>query len=594
MHSLAPRPLAALALLWLPCAAALAPAAPSFQSPEGLWRGFNPEALPLDIRVVRSWQENGLALEKLTFTGEGAGQRKVRVFALRGAPVRGRQLPGVLHIHGGGQTASLDWIKFWASRGYVCVSFDFCGPWDKRTEFTDWGPLTRATMARAGGGFPTGPDPRSASWYHWALVSRRALTLLAAHPSVDARHLGIFGVSVGGTLCWMVAGSDARVKAAVPIYGCGYNVDRRRTGTELSPETALYKRVLSPEAHAPYITCPVLFLSATNDFHGAMDNAFETLAAVPAPTRQAFTPRTNHHVAAAEGLDLPLWMDWHLKAGKPWPKSPRLKVAINRRGVPEARLQADEPANVRQVEVFYALGSRIPQARFWRRAETTRGANRWLAALPVVDVWDDLAAYASVTYASGVCLSSNLEKAIPGQLGKARATLRWTPSIDDGNSGGDHWYYPSGHTDPSITRIYLQSCPGPGKTTAFRPNRAVFGAGVSYALASHILGDPARAGRQGLQLAFTCRGRFDSGGLTVVLTQRDWQPQSVAYTAVVPSRDLAGGWRTVKLSLGHFQAKSGRRPARWEDIDRIELKGVTPKDGPPCFTDFRWLPEKPR
>ena len=29
-------------------------------------------------------------------------------------------------------------------------------------------------------------------------------------------------------MCWLVAGVDARVKAAVPIYGCGYNVDRRK------------------------------------------------------------------------------------------------------------------------------------------------------------------------------------------------------------------------------------------------------------------------------------------------------------------------------------------------------------------------------
>jgi hypothetical protein len=565
-----------------------------FQLPEDVWRGFDPKALPLEVKVIRSWQENKLSLDKLFFTGEVIGKKKVRVFALRGAPVHGKNLPGVLHIHGGGQTASLEWVKFWGARGYACVSFDFCGAWEKRVEYTDWGPFPRGNMAKAGGGFPADPDPRSASWYHWALVSRRALTLLADHPAVNPERLGVFGVSVGGTLCWVVAGADPRVKTAVPIYGCGYNVDRRRSGGVLTPETALYKRVLSPEAHAPYIKCPVLFLSATNDFHGPMDNAYEALAAAPALTRQAFTARTNHHVAAEQGADLPLWMDWHLKGGKPWPKSPRLRLGVNASGVPEARLRVDRPAEVGKVQVLYTLGTRLPQARFWRSAAAVKDHGRWTAPLPVADVWDDLAAYATVTYRSGVCLSSNLVKALPGQLGKARATLAWTAEIDDGSSGGENWFYVSGHTDPTISMQYIRSFPGPGKTTAFGPNPAIFVPQMNYAIASHLLADPAHTGREGMRLAFTCRGGFGAGGLDVVLTERDWAPESVRYTANIPQKELLGGWHTFELPLGRFMASRGRSPAQWSVIEKIELRGTTGKGGPIRFTQFRWVPEKSR
>ena len=55
------------------------------------------------------------------------------------------------------------------------------------------------------------------------------MTLLSYHPKVDRERLGIFGVSVGGTLCWLVAATDERVKTSVPIYGCGYNYDRKKT-----------------------------------------------------------------------------------------------------------------------------------------------------------------------------------------------------------------------------------------------------------------------------------------------------------------------------------------------------------------------------
>ncbi|HXG23231.1 MAG TPA: acetylxylan esterase, partial [Chthonomonadales bacterium] len=180
-------------------------------SPEDLWHGFDPRALPLEIEVLQTWQEEGVTFEKLRFTGEVAeGGEKVRVFAIQGAPTGGKRLPGILHIHGGGQTASLAWVKFWTGRGYVCVSFDFCGPWQQRTEYTEWGPIEQGNMAKAQGGLQVHPTPRESSWYHWALVSRRALTLLESHPAVDPKRLGIFGISVGGNLTWMVAGSDRR------------------------------------------------------------------------------------------------------------------------------------------------------------------------------------------------------------------------------------------------------------------------------------------------------------------------------------------------------------------------------------------------
>ena len=138
-------------------------------------------------------------------------------------------------------------------RGYVCTSYDFTGPWAGRKDVTDWGPITQANLAQANGGLQVRPTPHASSWYHWAVVARRALTLLSYHPKVDRDRLGIFGVSIGGTLCWLVAATDDRVKTAVPIYGCGYNYDRRKTAwgfPDLDPDLRLFKQVLAPD-HQP-------------------------------------------------------------------------------------------------------------------------------------------------------------------------------------------------------------------------------------------------------------------------------------------------------------------------------------------------------
>jgi dienelactone hydrolase len=185
--------------------------------------------------------------EKLTYVSEVAEGVKIRIFGLFGAPKGATHVPGILHIHGGGQTASLAWVQYWAKRGYACVTYDFCGKWEHRTEYTDWGPLAKNCNMASNGVYQVHPTPRMSGWFHWALAGRRALTLLAQSPAVEPDRLGIFGISVGGTLCWLVAGVDARVKAAIPIYGCGYNVDRRKAvyGLVPSEDQLIYQEALA-------------------------------------------------------------------------------------------------------------------------------------------------------------------------------------------------------------------------------------------------------------------------------------------------------------------------------------------------------------
>ncbi len=119
--------IAPAALLLLLTAAAPA-AEPRIETIADLWAGFDPRALPLDVEVVKAWDEGETHLEMVYFTGEEFDGVKTRVFGYLGRPkkVEGK-IPGVLHIHGGGQTAVPDWPRFWASRGYACLSFDFCG-----------------------------------------------------------------------------------------------------------------------------------------------------------------------------------------------------------------------------------------------------------------------------------------------------------------------------------------------------------------------------------------------------------------------------------------------------------------------------------
>ena len=104
-----------------------------------MFAGSDREKDPLEIEMLREWDEDGVHFEEMYFTGQITYGEKTRVYAFRGAAIAGTNLPGMLHGHGGGGSASLQAVEFSAQRGYVCVSYDYSGKLPGRTKCTDFG-----------------------------------------------------------------------------------------------------------------------------------------------------------------------------------------------------------------------------------------------------------------------------------------------------------------------------------------------------------------------------------------------------------------------------------------------------------------------
>ena len=144
-----------------------------------------------------------------------------------------RRFHAVLHVHGGGSDGSPRLAApFWATpRRYACLSFDFCGNTSTfqnsglatvGEHYTRWGKAP-ADMMKIGAGTQMTPTPRHNPWYHWTLAARRGLTLLEHCPEVDGNKLGVFGISVGGTLTWSHCIGRFESKGCCPyLRGCGW------------------------------------------------------------------------------------------------------------------------------------------------------------------------------------------------------------------------------------------------------------------------------------------------------------------------------------------------------------------------------------
>jgi dienelactone hydrolase len=584
------------ALLLTTVSASADPTNHPISSIDALWAGFDPRAVPLDVEVVQSWEEGNVHLEAVYFTSEVFAGETVRVFGYFGRPkgLSGK-VPGLLHVHGGGQTGVLDWPRFWASRGYACLSFDFCGEAPGRERFTRWGKVP-GDMFKVGPGFSMSPTPRHNPWFHWTIAARRGLTFLETRPEVDPQKLGVFGVSVGGTLTWSIAALDPRVKAAAPIYGCGwefypYPPDEK---ADLGEDQRLWHALVAPEAHAASVRCPLLLLSATNDGHGRMDLAFRTLDRMTASTlrSQVFTRDYDHHVEPDEARSLPLFMDACLKGvGGPWPASPTIEISTAARdGVPEVLLDPKAtPDRVARVDVYYSLEPDWPTGRFWRTADVVRRGDRFTAAAPFVFSGNVLTAFASVTYTSGARLSSRLARKPVSEIAGARPTLEPQALIDSMETAAD-WHWSAAYTDPCREDRYFASWTGTSGERGFTLDPKTFNrAGpMSFRFGTWKIADPQfhGAGHRTLMLDHFAEGAPDK--LTVRLMNRPPGQNPTEFSALLPPAGGDGAWRTWRMEPDQFKDAAGAALAGWDRVEQLVLDGTSPANKPPAFRRLRW------
>jgi len=394
------------------------------QNLDELWRGYDPQAEPLETQVVRQWVEDDVVLRYVVFTVGTFKGRKSRLAAFYGFPARANgRLPALLHLHGGGQRAFLHEVKHAAWNGYAGLSINWGGkPMEGAAEGdpnTDWGAVDPTQTGHNSHYASLEPDektldavasPRNNNWFLLVLAARRALTFLEHQPEVDPNRIGVHGHSMGGKLTTDLAGVDERVRAAVPSCGGAGSataVLARRPGSGLRPaRSPLHLRTIDDRAYIPRIRCPILYLGPTNDFNAPIDCVLANWAAVGSPqVRFAVSPHLNHrHVQGCEVCRL-LWFEQWLKGRVAFPETPRLEVELRTQdGVPRAVVWPDRPGDVVKVEVHYSSDRHV-LTRFWRSANVERRGERWTARCPLLTTRAPLFVLANATYRHGLDLA---------------------------------------------------------------------------------------------------------------------------------------------------------------------------------------------
>jgi dienelactone hydrolase len=286
----------------------------------GVWKLREFAQAPV-TQAADEWAQEGV--RALFFDGPDFEGKPTRVFAYLGLPAvaAGEKVPGMVLVHGGGGTAFPEWVKLWTARGYAAIALDTGGNVPAKNkagrERHAWaGPVD------GGASLALGDKPPRDQWmYHAVANIMRAHSLLAAQSGVDARRIGLTGISWGGVLTAAVAGVDARFVAFVPVYGCGFLDESEIFGAQSAKAAgASWMKLWDPRHRLAHAKAPMFWVNGTNDrfFQLGMWQRSARLGA--RPTLLRVEPRMGHsHPAGWKPVEIGVFVDSVLKGGVPLP-----------------------------------------------------------------------------------------------------------------------------------------------------------------------------------------------------------------------------------------------------------------------------------
>ena len=254
-----------------------------------------------------------------------------RAYAHLGIPAgasASSQVPAMVLVHGGGQTADDAWVADWTSRGYAAIAISTEGQTDveatqeQKDAGLAVGKWLRHAMpgpSRSGIYGDSGQDINDQWMYHAVADTILAHSLIRSLPEVNADQTGIMGISWGGVITSTTIGIDDRFQFAIPVFGCG-DMDNADNGwgRALKGEP-MYEDVWDPTLRLGNVTIPILWFSWPGDPNFPIDRFAVSYRAAPGPRMVTLVPGMGHSTAQATARsDTYAFAESVLSTGLPW------------------------------------------------------------------------------------------------------------------------------------------------------------------------------------------------------------------------------------------------------------------------------------
>lgn len=566
-----------------------------------LWAGYDSTKEPLEVKVVREWQDKGITYRHITYTIGTFKGRKSTMAAFYGFPTdRKGKVPALIQMHGGGQRAAVHSVQYAANNGYACLSMNWGGRPMERAQpgdpNTDWGALDATQSGHNGHYGSLMPDdktldivesPRNNNWFLIILAAKRGITFLQQQPEVDGDKVGAFGHSMGGKLTVMLAGADKRIKAGTPSCGgCGAAPDfirNRKNAGVRRRHSELYHKTIDDAQYIKEITVPMLYVGPHNDFNGILDNMYANWKHIKSTkVGYTITPHMNHRAIAEHVVPNILWFEDHLKGVFEFPDTPKLTATIKTNdGIPAVVLTPDQAGDVAKVDIYYSIDPHI-LTRFWRTAAAVRMGSTWQAKCPLMSTDQPLYVMANVYYP--------LHHKVVGYPWMRKAPKTFGISSDLISFAPEQLKQAGAKANPARDRLIEKDF------TDFQDwYRLDWGNPSWWSMHTRKIKDLKYTGPDGAKLVLDVKVDHD---ITIFFQIRDnsWgafpgKKHGQFYAEV----DIKGsdGWQSVGVSVSNFypvQQRTKHALANWRHVTELGIRGRVrvQKDGKQVELGGRW------
>ena len=341
-----------------------------------------PKTFKVELPCREAWNgKNAEGVQPIFIEGEPWQGKATRIFAWWGLPEGAspsNKVPVMVLVHGGGGTASSQWVKTWNRRGYAAISMDTCGgipqgeksPHHPRHPWS--GPDGWETVV------PDDPDIHNHWPYQAVTAVMRCHSWMRSLPEVDPTRSGLTGFSWGGYLTSFIGAVDHRFRFTAPVYGCGYtqnNFEWRNHKWVLPTSVDKHRAWFALWDPSEYIQSPryekgvhYLWTDGTNDRWYTLDMIRMSCNLLDdcTPLNLALRLRMPHGgPPAGDPPEITALANYHLKGGKPlvdithaWEQGGQLTVQFESHGraIKRAELLYTTDANpVFQKRPWFAL-----------------------------------------------------------------------------------------------------------------------------------------------------------------------------------------------------------------------------------------------
>lgn len=412
-----------------------------FMTPTEVWEGFDAHNAPLEASIISSQTTDNLVCVHHVFTSETTRENRVRIDCRICYDARWQDpRPAVLALSSFDSSLSSRDMRALVEEGFVVCAPDYCGvaP-ETRTSFPS--DLSFAAYPECKSHLDDiESTARNTPWFVWTKIARRAISLLEEQSIIQKDRIGIVGFGIGAQLCWLVAGTDSRVRAMVAINGGGYrwaDNNAKFLGSDIptSDKQLAYSTGIGAETYARFITCPTLAIVTRDSTYCDIDRIGDMLEPVKAQAKQLIVSVScGKQLTKSTYEAMILWLRDNLAHSDLNPVRPSIHFETTD-GKLYVRICTGIKASSRKLYISY--GEPSSKQRYWQEIEIRQkvGEHEYVCNVPVYDTEELLVAYATFAYPDGNIISTKTISIIPSKhdITDAETSPRNSNIIYDGN-----------------------------------------------------------------------------------------------------------------------------------------------------------------